>query len=99
MKRQELNALTSFCAAQRDHFLMDDWTARKAEALDDRVLAFMAKYLSMTSWFGHEDELASVAEAIYPGISAEDAFARLQCELDLDLADMSTTLRLWNAVH
>ncbi len=99
MNRQELNALTSFCAAQRDHFLMDDWTARKPSALDARTLAFMAKYLSMTSWFGHEDELARIAETIYPDICAEEVFDRLQSEVDVDLGDLSMRLRLWHAVH
>ena len=99
MNRQELDVLTSFCAAQRDHFLADDWTSRELSAVDGRMLALVAKYLSMTSWFGHEEELAGIAELMYPGFAMESAFADLVCEMDVDFADISTTLRLWPAVH
>ena len=52
-------SLAQFCIAQRDAFNSDDWYARFN--VDSKAVALAAKYLSMTSWYGHEDELEQIA--------------------------------------
>ncbi|MGE5129262.1 MAG: hypothetical protein ACM3IK_06510 [Sphingomonadaceae bacterium] len=54
-----------FCAEQYYAFDPRAWHARAAA--DGARVAAVAEYLSGTSWFGHEDELASIAAAIRAG--------------------------------
>ena len=54
-------SLTQFCIAQRDAFNRDDWYARFN--IDSKAIALVARYLSMTSWYGHEEELERIAVA------------------------------------
>lgn len=51
-----------FCAEQYYAFDARAWLERAAA--DGARVAAVAEYLSGTSWFGHEDELASIAAAI-----------------------------------
>jgi hypothetical protein len=55
------DSLAQFCIAQRDAFNRDDWYARFK--IDSKAVALAAKYLSMTSWYGHEEELEQIAVA------------------------------------
>jgi hypothetical protein len=55
-------SLAQFCIAQRDAFNRDDWYARFN--IDSKAVALAAKYLSMTSWYGHEEELEQIAVAM-----------------------------------
>ena len=54
-----------FCAEQYYAFDVRAWLERAAE--DGARVATVAEYLSGTSWFGHEEDLASVAAAIRAG--------------------------------
>jgi hypothetical protein len=54
--------LGRFCADQYYSFDERAWLARAAA--DGARVAAVAEYLSATSWFGYEDELASIAAAI-----------------------------------
>jgi hypothetical protein len=55
------DSLAQFCIAQRDAFNRDDWYARFN--VDRKAVALAARYLSMTSWYGHEEELEQIAVA------------------------------------
>jgi len=54
-----------FCADQYYSFDGRAWLERAAA--DGARVAAVAEYLSGTSWFGHEDELVSVAAEIRAG--------------------------------
>jgi hypothetical protein len=54
-------SLTQFCIAQSERFNPDDWGAQLAK--NRKALALAAKYLSMTSWYGHEIELDRIVAA------------------------------------
>lgn len=60
MDRTTTDSLAKFCAAQRSHFERDDWLAWSD--INGSALALAAKYLSMTSWYGHEEELEEIAK-------------------------------------
>ncbi|HXZ94251.1 MAG TPA: hypothetical protein VEG36_15350 [Burkholderiales bacterium] len=61
--------LERFCAEQYYAFDAHAWLERAAA--DGARVAAVAEYLSGTSWFGHEDELASIAAAIRAGGRAQ----------------------------
>ena len=54
--------LEEFCAAQYFAFDPDAWLARAKR--DGLRVAAAAEYLCLTSWYGHEVELAAVAARI-----------------------------------
>ena len=54
--------LERFCARQYYAFDARAWLERAAS--DGMRVAAIAEYLSTTSWFGHEEELASIAAAL-----------------------------------
>jgi hypothetical protein len=59
MHRDSLSEMHHFCAEQYYAFDAEAWLARAAR--DGLRVAAAAEYLSMTSWYGHEEELASIA--------------------------------------
>lgn len=71
MNQQETEALAQFCADQYYAFDPRAWHRR---ALYDRNASSVAAlYLSMTSWYGHEDGLGRVAaEAMGLHASGDD---------------------------
>lgn len=58
MDRRATELLAQFCIAQRNHFDPHEWYVRFE--LDGAAVALAAKYLSMTSWYGHEDALEQI---------------------------------------
>ena len=70
MDHDALAAIEEFCAAQYFAFDADAWLAR-AERDGPRVAA-AAEYLCLTSWYGHEDELAAVAARIRELVGRDD---------------------------
>ena len=85
-------SLAEFCIAQRSAFDSRQWLARKQ--IDGKAVALAAKYLSMTSWYGHEAELERIAVAIYArGVGEEALFSESKSQ-DFDLPNFSTTVRL-----
>jgi hypothetical protein len=74
-----------FCAEQYYAFDAHAWHARAAA--DGARVAAVAEYLSGTSWFGHEDELASIAAAIRGGSGGREQLR------DLDLGRLSARTR------
>ena len=92
MDLQILDALTAFCAHQRYDFDPAAWLLRSES--DGRLVAVVAQYLAMTSWYGHGESLRQVAEKIEPGISTSNAFAdQLRAVLGLNLARFSVRTR------
>lgn len=58
MEKCDTELLAQFCITQRNAFDANDWHLRFDA--DGAALALAAKYLSMTSWYGHEDELEQI---------------------------------------
>lgn len=67
--------IEEFCAAQYYAFDAGAWIARAQR--DGLRVAAAAEYLALTSWYGHEDELADVAARIRAqiGRDAPEQFA------------------------
>jgi hypothetical protein len=59
MDKRKTDSLAHFCAVQRNNFKLEDWLTWSDT--DREALALVAKYLSMTSWYGHADELEEIA--------------------------------------
>lgn len=85
-------SLAQFCIAQRSAFDAGQWLARRQ--IDGKAVALAAKYLSMTSWYGHEEELERIAVAIYARGVGDDALFSESKSQDFDLPYFSTTVRL-----
>ncbi len=83
-------SLAQFCIAQRNAFDPQQWLARRDQ--DGRALALAAKYLSMTSWYGHEAELESIAVEIYASVG--DSLFSESKSMEFDLPHFSTTVRM-----
>jgi len=96
MTRQTLDQLARFCAEQGWAFDPGAW--RRCESLDRAVLALAAKYLSMTSWYGHETALEAIAEELRPGISSAQEFDQETFAKGFDLSYFSAALRYRIAV-
>lgn len=92
MDRQSAESLAQFCIDQRSAFDARQWLARKA--VDGRAVALAAKYLSMTSWYGHEEELERIAVEVYTSDGPSGALFSESKSLDFDLPHFSTTVRL-----
>ena len=87
MDKLALDSLAQFCAEQQRSFDPEAWIDRTA--VDGKGIAVVAKYLSMTSWYGHEEQL----EGIAAGISDLAGFHRELQAAGLDLTKLSATLR------
>lgn len=91
MNQPTLDSLARFCADQRQAFESDAWLNRSDA--DRRTIAVVAKYLSMTSWYGHEDELVSIATEIDPEVSNDIGFDGEATAIGFDLTHFSATVR------
>jgi hypothetical protein len=91
MEQPVLDSLASFCAEQRQTFESSAWLTH-GDA-DRRTLAVIAKYLSMTSWYGHEDELVNIASEIHPAIADEAGFHLESQAIGFDLKHFSSRVR------
>lgn len=91
MKKNDLEVLVLFCADQRSAFSFKRWLA--GNPIDARLLGVTARYLSMTSWYGHDLELESIAEALLPGISDRLRFYTEVHDLRIDIPYLSATIR------
>lgn len=86
------DVLAKFCIEQSTFFDTHDWLL--LSDFDDKRVALVARYLSMTSWYGHELDLEAIAERIHafegnsPGLYSE---SRL---LEFNLPYFSATVRI-----
>lgn len=90
MDRQDAESLAQFCIDQRNAFDAQQWLARRET--DGKALALAAKYLSMTSWYGHEAELEGIAVKVYASVG--DSLFTESKSIEFDLPHFSTTVRL-----
>jgi hypothetical protein len=91
MNPPALDSLARFCADQRLAFESDAW--RNCSDADRGTIAVVAKYLSMTSWYGHETELLNIAAEIDPEVSDETHFDGKAQAVGFDLMHFSATVR------
>ncbi len=91
MDQPVLDSLARFCAAQREDFVASAWLT--SSNTDKRTLAVVAKYLSMTSWYGHEDELMNIASEIHPAVSDDQGFNLESQAIGFDLTHFSSKVR------
>jgi hypothetical protein len=92
LDRHTADALAQFCIAQHWQFAADEWVSWAEKY--GMTIAFVAKYLSMTSWYGHEVELDQIAEVNCP---AEPSSPGLHVEsqaADFNLPFFSAAVRL-----
>ena len=91
MSHPAIDTLARFCADQRQAFESNAWL--NCEDADRRTIAVVAKYLSCTSWYGHEDELDNIATVIYPNLPDYVAIGVEAEEIGFDLTRFSANLR------
>ena len=91
MDKQTLDSLARFCAAQRYAFDIRVWLSQRV--FDTKVLAVAAKFLSMTSWYGHEDELTQICERLHAGVVTREWFDQEADAMGFDMGNFSATTR------
>ncbi|TRZ90841.1 MAG: hypothetical protein D4R84_15505 [Rhodocyclaceae bacterium] len=85
MDEFDFESLTQFCAEQFSSFDRSVWIENCP--VDRRVIAVTATYLSMTSWYGREEELESIAIEIDAPILNFSRFYLEAKAIGLDLED------------
>ncbi len=90
LDRRTPRSLEQFCIAQHDAFAANDWLQRSESEIEADAMARAARYLSMTSWYGYEDELEQIAEALTP-------CPLVRC--DAGLSDVSSVKGDFNLSH
>ena len=91
MNTQAYESIAQFCVEQYGRFDPQAWKRRGAA--DRKLVAVAAKYLSMTSWFGHEDQLEQIAVDIDSALADDSQFNRELGSIGLDLALFSASVR------
>jgi len=91
MATRDLDSLVRFCAGQARRFDPGAW--RESESIDRNALAVAAKYLSMTSWYGHEAALERVAEELRPEMSSTEKFDHEASAIGFELSYFSVAVR------
>lgn len=91
MDHRGTDSLVQFCIHQR--FVFDAGAWRRRGAADGKVIALTAKYLSMTSWFGREDELERIARELDAAVVGASEFQREVRAIGLDLGYISARVR------
>jgi len=91
MERQASDTLTRFCAGQQEAFDRRAWLCHPS--IDSKAIAVAAKYLSMTSWYGHEEDLERVAIELDSGVAKRDGFEREARAVGFDVKHFSTAIR------
>ena len=91
MDKRTTDMLAQFCIEQSRFFNSHDWLF--LDDIDAKAVALAAKYLSMTSWYGHEDALEDIAERIHAFEGNSAGLYRESRLLDFDLPYFSTAVR------
>lgn len=71
MEKQAIDRLVRFCASQSSRFNPQEWLS--FSEVDNKAVALVARYLSMTSWYGHEDDLVRIADAMAKDLTTGDS--------------------------
>lgn len=88
----DVESLVQFCVDQRRAFDIAAWFAKFEE--EGEPVALAAKYLSMTSWYGHEAELERVAAATHVFADNSNGLHRESQAIGFDLHHFSIRVRL-----
>ncbi len=91
MDSQGTVTLAQFCIDQQGAFEPAEWIARGA--VDGKCIAVAAHYLSMTSWYGHDEELGHLALDLDPEITKNAVFEREVRDSVFSLAQFSRMVR------
>lgn len=91
MDRHTTSALAKFCVDQCNTFNFRDWLL--LQGIDDKAVALAARYLSMTSWYGHEDELEEIATRIHAFEQNTSVLYDESRQIDFDLPYFSVMVR------
>ena len=91
MEERALDTLSRFCAGQQEAFDRRAWLGQAAA--DAKAIAVLAKYLSMTSWYGHEEDLERVAVELDSGVAKPEGFEREARAVGFDVRHFSTAIR------
>ena len=91
MNSQAYESIAQFCVEQHGRF--DPYAWKRRSVADRKLVAVTAKYLSMTSWFGHEDHLERIAVDIDAGLADDREFNKELGSIGLDLALFSASVR------
>jgi hypothetical protein len=87
-----MDSLVKFCIDQRGAFDAAAWHAKFEEAGEPVALA--AKYLSMTSWYGHEAELERISAATHLFADDSNGLHLESQAMAFDLHSFSLRVRL-----
>ncbi|HEX8987283.1 MAG TPA: hypothetical protein VF816_04935 [Rhodocyclaceae bacterium] len=87
-----MDSLVRFCVEQRQAFDASAWRAKLEEVGEPVALA--AKYLSMTSWYGHEAELERIGAAAQALVGHSNGLHLESQAMDFDLHAFSLRVRL-----
>ena len=91
MDAQAYDSIAEFCVDQHGKFDPRAWKRRSAA--DKKLVAVAAKYLSMTNWFGHVDQLERIAIDIDASLASSADFDRELEAIGFDLALFSASVR------
>lgn len=91
MDEPDFQSLTQFCAEQFSAFESDAWI--RICPFNRQVIAVTSKYLSMTSWYGHADELERIAFGIDASILNVSQLHLKTLAIGLNLMTLSASLR------
>ena len=91
MDRHSLGILAHFCASQQATFDARAWLSQGTA--DPKAFAVAAKYLSMTSWCGHEEELERISAELCPHTATGKGFSVVAQAIGFDLPYFSVSTR------
>jgi hypothetical protein len=92
MTRNEFDVLIKFCAEQHNSFNESSWIS--VPNVNRELLAVSAKFLSVSHWFGHEDELTKLAEKIDGNMISMDYFTKQAVLLGFEFGKFSSSLKV-----
>lgn len=92
MDRQATESLAGFCIRQRNALDPDDWYLRSET--DGKAVALAARFLSLTNWYGHDDELVEIAAKVHPTLDGSASLYSEAQAIGFDWPHFSTTVRI-----
>jgi len=92
MDKFTTESLAQFCIAQSNAFDPDDWYVQLA--INPEAVTLVARYLSMTSWYGHEEELEQIVAAMHASAGDSHTLQRESRAIGFDLPHFSYTVRI-----
>lgn len=92
MDKRATESLAQFCIQQRHAFEAQAWHQRIDH--EGQAVALAAKYLSMTSWYGHETELEQIAANTRVSHETSHGLHRESQAIGFDLPYFSALVRV-----